>query len=562
MGETIAALIPWKARTGAARYLSFLPLNHVVEGILGIYAPYYLPVPLDISFLEDFRGLPRALLRVRPTVFFSVPRVYERVWEAFEGSRIGRFYLRLQPGRMKDGLRPLLRRFVLRRAGLDRCVQLLVGSAPTSEALLRAFHELGIEIHNAYGLTEAPLVTLNRLGANRIGTAGTPLPETEVCLAEDGEILVRGPQVTPGYCDEGVEQPFRDGRLLTGDLGHLTPEGSLVIEGRKKEVIATSYGKKIQPAKVEALLREIPGVAEAMLVGDCRPYCVALLWTDGDPGDETLRETIGRAVEAANSRLSHPEQVKRWALLANDLSIEGGDLTANLKLKRQAILRRFQQVVEQLYQDGPATPDNRPRATHAPIARGGEDTDRTGGGTALAPPMPPPSLPEAIRRAVLVEIFKATAAALETNVPRTQGLSYDALLLRYALFTRREVERATREGRDLAAIQDRLYTSAYRLGRTLRRFLCLGNMEKVMACGRVLYRGLGIDLEGDAEGRITIRRCYFSRLYSADTCRVIEALDQGLFAGLSDGGQLVFTARITEGEATCKACLYPKRGPA
>jgi long-chain acyl-CoA synthetase len=164
---------------------------------------------------------------------------------------------------------------------------------------------------------------------------------------------VRGPQVTAGYFDEQAggetSQPFRDGWLLTGDLGCLSPEGSLVLKGRKKELFKTSYGKYVQPAKVESLLREIPGVAEAMLVGEERPYCVALMWVQGRALDADAGQLIDRLVGQVNHGLSHPEQVKRWAVLANDLSIEAGDLTPNLKMKRQAIARRLEDVVESLY---------------------------------------------------------------------------------------------------------------------------------------------------------------------------------------------------------------------
>lgn len=349
MGQTMASLLPWKARTRPATYLSFLPMNHVVEGILATYCPYYVPAAVNIYFLEDLKDLQRALPRLRPTIFFSVPRIYERIWEALAGNPVGRCYLGLPDGLRKRALGALLRRQTLRKAGLDRCAQLMVGSAPCSEGLLQNFRELGIEIHNAYGMTEAPLVALNRLGTNRLGSVGEPLPQTEIRVAEDGEVLVRGPQVMAGYFDEQAIQPFRDGWLLTGDLGHLSPEGSLVLTGRKKELFKTSYGKYVQPAKVEARLREIPGVAEAMVAGEERPYCVALLWVQGKVLDADAGQVIDRLVGQVNQGLSHPEQVKRWAVLANDLSIEAGDLTANLKLKRQAIARRLEDVLEGLY---------------------------------------------------------------------------------------------------------------------------------------------------------------------------------------------------------------------
>jgi long-chain acyl-CoA synthetase len=353
MGRTMASLLPWKARNRTANYLSFLPMSHVVEGILATYCPYYIPAAVNIYFAEDLKDVQRVLPRLRPTIFFSVPRIYERIWEALERNPVGRRYLGLPGGLWKRALGALLRWQTLRKAGLNRCAQLLAGSAPCSEGLLRNFRELGIEIHNAYGMTEAPLVTLNRLGANRLGTVGEPLPQTEIRIAEDGEVLVRGPQVMAGYFDEhaGGEtiQPFRDGWLLTGDLGYLSPEGSLILKGRKKELLKTSYGKYVQPAKIESLLREIPGVAEAMLVGEERPYCVALLWIQGQVLDVGAGPLIDRLVGQVNHGLSHPEQVKRWAVLANDLSIEAGDLTANLKLKRQAVARRLGDVVEGLY---------------------------------------------------------------------------------------------------------------------------------------------------------------------------------------------------------------------
>jgi long-chain acyl-CoA synthetase len=358
MGQTMASLLPWKARNRTAHYLSFLPMNHVVEGILATYCPFYVPAAVNIYFLKDLKDVQHVLPRLRPTIFFSVPRIYEKIWEALERNPVGRRYLDLPGERLADklgkrALGALLRRQTLRKAGLDRCAQLIAGSAPCSEGLLQNYRELGIEIHNAYGMTEAPLVTLNRLGANHLGTVGEPLPQTEIRIAEDGEVLVRGPQVTAGYFDEqaGGEtvQPFRDGWLLTGDLGCLSPEGSLVLKGRKKELFKTSYGKYVQPAKIESLLREIPGVAEAMLVGEERPYCVALLWVQGRALDADAGQLIDRLVGQVNHGLSHPEQVKRWAVLANDLSVEAGDLTPNLKMKRQAIARRLEDVVESLY---------------------------------------------------------------------------------------------------------------------------------------------------------------------------------------------------------------------
>jgi long-chain acyl-CoA synthetase len=353
LAETMAGLLPWTARTRQAEYLSFLPMNHVVEGILATYAPYWLPAPLRVTFLDDFRQVADALRRVRPTIFFSVPRLYEKAWAALTASRLGRRWLEGPRGLARGLERVLLRRVLLRRAGLDRCAQLIVGSAPANPGLLGHFHDLGVEVHDAYGLTEAPLVALNRHGRNRIGTVGEPLPQTSVRIATDGEVLVRGPQVTQGYVDAGTEQPFRDGWLATGDLGHLTADGFLVIDGRKKELLKTAYGKYLHPARIEAMLRALPGVEEAMVVGEGRPYCAALLWTE-EP-DSAATAGLEEAMAGLNARLEQPEQVRRWAVLPYDLTIGGGELTTNLKLRRTVVAERLGDVIASLYDQAPAS---------------------------------------------------------------------------------------------------------------------------------------------------------------------------------------------------------------
>ncbi len=348
MAEYVASMPPWKERTKLVTYLSFLPMNHVIEGILGIYAPYYAPASLKLYFLENFQDLEKTLPKVRPTIFFSVPRFYEKVWSRIKKSWWGNQYLNVNNGAIKNILRKILRRSVLKQTGLDECAQLIVGSAPISIDLLMSFRDLGIEIHNAYGLTEAPLVTINRLGSNRIGTVGEPLPETDIKIV-DGEVLVRGPQVTPGYFNDKNRNDlnFQNHWLLTGDYGYENEEGSLVITGRKKELIVNSYGKTISPLKIEGMLKHINGVSEVMLIGDEKPYCTSLIWVD-----ETINpEELSFRIEKINSKLSHPEKIKRWAILKNDLTIENGELTANLKLKRANILKRYQNLIKFIYED-------------------------------------------------------------------------------------------------------------------------------------------------------------------------------------------------------------------
>ena len=139
MGQTMASLLPWKARTKAAKYVSFLPMSHVVEGILATYCPYIMPAAVDIYFLENLKEIGKVLPRVRPSIFFSVPRIYERIWEALEQNPVGKRYLSLKSGLWKRILGEILRRQTLRKSGLDRCAQLITGSAPCSERLLQEF---------------------------------------------------------------------------------------------------------------------------------------------------------------------------------------------------------------------------------------------------------------------------------------------------------------------------------------------------------------------------------------------------------------------------------------
>jgi long-chain acyl-CoA synthetase len=349
MAESTASITPWRARNQRSSYLSFLPMGHVVEGILAAYSPYYIAAPIEIYFLEDFRKLQSALPQVRPNIFFAVPRIYEKVWEGIEKNRLGRTYVHMKKGPLRRLLGRIVRNATLKRAGLNRCHQLIAGSASSDELLLQNFRELGVEIYDAYGLTEAPLVTLNRLGRNRLETVGEPMPFTEVQISVEGEIMVKGPQVMRGYFDKTVEPPFRDGWLMTGDIGKLTSEGSLIIFGRKKELIKTSYGKCIYCSKIEGMLREIAGVSEALLVGECKPYCAAVLWVQKEQWNPETAKRIDAAIEELNKRVSNPEKVKRWALLENTLTVEAGDLTPNLKLKRNIVTERFAQVIEALY---------------------------------------------------------------------------------------------------------------------------------------------------------------------------------------------------------------------
>ncbi len=342
MGEVLTGLLSFEERSRPLRYLSFLPLSHVVEGILASYAPYYVLTEVGYYYLNDFKALTDALPKVRPTIFFSVPRFYEKLWDQIMDNRLGRAWASMEEGVGKRAAAAVLRGIALRKAGVDQCRQLIVGSAPVSEALLLHLRELGIEVHNAYGQTEAPLITINRLGDNVIPSIGTPLPETTVTAEEDGELIVTGPQVALGYYGLDTDT-IRDGVLRTGDLGSVDGDGRVTLYGRKKDFLVTSYGKNISIPKIEQGLKDIPGVSEAVLVGEGRPYCTALLWLDGEVPH--LKEEV----EKMNRSLSHPEQIRDFCVIAKPLSIGAGELTPNLKVKRANVLLHFQNEIEEMY---------------------------------------------------------------------------------------------------------------------------------------------------------------------------------------------------------------------
>lgn len=216
--------------------------------------------------------------------------------------------------------------------------------APVSEVLLLHFRALGIEIYNAYGQTEAPLITINRIGDNVIPTIGTPLPETTVTAEADGELIVEGPQVALGYY--GLEtESIRGGVLRTGDLGTIDEYGHITLNGRKKDFIITAYGKNISIPKLEEKLKDLPGVTEAVLIGENRPYCTALLWVE-DGKDRGLDSMIRQL----NTELSHPEQIKAYRIIRRPLSIQEGELTPNLKVKRGNVEAHFAGEIARLYE--------------------------------------------------------------------------------------------------------------------------------------------------------------------------------------------------------------------
>ncbi|MGZ4453648.1 MAG: AMP-dependent synthetase/ligase [Nocardioides sp.] len=382
--------------TGPAITLSYLPLAHIAERLLGIYVA--LVQSAHVHFIADPTQLPAALGEVRPTRFFGVPRVWEKIMTGVSARlaaepdadrkaaiaaamEIGRAYVAsLQTGERTPA--ELAERFAAADAavlgpmrallGLDRCEWATSAAAPMPPEVAAFFAGLGLQILDVYGMTEttASVAALTPT-SYRQGTVGRALPGIELRIGEDGEILARGPIATPGYYrNEAATASLKDadGWVRTGDIGTLDEDGFLRVVDRKKELIINSSGKNIAPSVIENYLKESPLVGHAMVIGDARPYLVALLTLDGEIApviarsmgieetglevlarDPRIRAAVQQTVDAANARLSRPEQVKRFELLPVEWTAESAELTPTLKLKRRVVVDRYAAAIEGLY---------------------------------------------------------------------------------------------------------------------------------------------------------------------------------------------------------------------
>jgi len=369
--------------------LSFLPLSHAFERMV-VYL--YLYRGVTVTFAESLDTVARDLAAVKPTVMTGVPRVYEkfqaRIREAVAGAPAVRRWLfhwavgvglrrararlagRSAPPWTRLGHR-LADRLVLSkiRARLGGRLRFVVsGSAPLAAPVAEFFFAIGIPVVEGYGLTEtSPALTVNPLERPKPGTVGPAIPNVELKIADDGEVLARGPNIMRGYYGkpEATAEVLRDGWFHTGDIGSLDADGYLTLLDRKKDLIVTAGGKNVAPNPVEAELKRSPLVAEAVLVGDRRPYVAALLVPDfaalaaraggGDASREAVVERpevvalFDEVVEKANAGLARHERIKRWALLPAEFGVATGELTPTLKVKRRVVAERWSDAIERLY---------------------------------------------------------------------------------------------------------------------------------------------------------------------------------------------------------------------
>jgi long-chain acyl-CoA synthetase len=384
--------------TRGVRWVSYLPLAHIAERMFSIYLPMFTAG--HVHFCPDTTQLLRVVGKVRPTAFFGVPRVWEKVragieslfaLEQDEGKRAavaqamdtGRRYVEsCQYGQVTSP--ELAREFQAADAavlapirgllGLDQADLVSSAAAPLPPDVAAFFSGLGMKILDIYGMTETTgAFTTNTPDAFRLGTVGQAFPGMEVRIAEDGEILTRGPLCSPGYAgrpDLTADIIDAGGWLHTGDIGRLDPDGFLSVVDRKKELIVTAGGENIAPAGIENLLVAHPLIGQALAYGDRRKYVVALLTLDGEvapawakahgveagslaalAADPVVLAEVGAAVAAVNERLARVQQVKHWRLLPVEWTAETEELTPTLKLRRRIVHAKYADVLDTLYED-------------------------------------------------------------------------------------------------------------------------------------------------------------------------------------------------------------------
>jgi long-chain acyl-CoA synthetase len=361
--------------------LLYLPLAHNFARLMHLLGAH---LGYTIALVPDPRRLGEVMPQVRPTVLPTVPRVLEKVhtavsanftaatgikrrlidWALGVGTEVSELRQRQEP--VPGGLAfkhriadRLVYSKVKERLG-GRLRAAISGGAPLAKEIALFFHRLDILILEGYGQTEETTASnVNRPNRFKFGTVGPAIPGIEVKTAEDGEILIKGPTVFAGYYeDEAATRAALpgDGWLHTGDVGEIDEDGFLIVTDRKKDIIVTAGGKNIAPQNIENLLKGIPWVSQALVVGDRRPYLVALITLD-DAEVEKLDETedpkalVAQAVETINADLPHHEQIRHYTILPRDFSEEQNEVTPTLKLKRRICEEHFADELDKLYSD-------------------------------------------------------------------------------------------------------------------------------------------------------------------------------------------------------------------
>jgi len=374
---------------GDSTYL-FLPLAHAFA-ILIQFATFELGAAIAY-WSRDAKQIIADIAQVSPSYFPSVPRMFEKIYtlatanvEDKEGLRKA-VEVGVKVRLLRDAGEPvpeeLEKAFDAAEEQLFKNVrglfgqnirECVTGAAPIASEILEFFYACGVPVMEGYGMTETSTsATVNRphAGKFRFGSVGKPQAGVEVKIAEDGEVLIKGPNIFKGYYknEDATAQALEDGWLHTGDLGRLDEDGFLFITGRKKDIIITAGGKNITPANLENGLKQTRWISQAVVIGDRRPYLVALITLDPEEApalaaqlgldgadmaamsqDDRVRAEIQKALDEVNSHVGPVEQVKRFEILDHDLSQETGELTPTLKVKRNVVHEKYADVVDRVY---------------------------------------------------------------------------------------------------------------------------------------------------------------------------------------------------------------------
>jgi len=374
--------------------LSFLPLCHIAQRTVSVFNP--LQVPFVVNFVEELDTVPENIREVSPTVFFAVPRIWEKFYSGLvlrmrDSSRVEKLAFkwalnigkRVSDHRLSQSEPPLYLNLLFKLAdwtvlknlkksvGLDRARYLLSGAAPISPDLLKFYHSLGLDMREVYGQTEnCGPTSIHYENDVKFGTVGKALPRAQIKIAEDGEILLKGPHIFMGYFNdpEKTEETIVDGWLHTGDVGELDEDGHLIILDRKKDIIITSGGKNITPSEIENQLKFNPYINDAVVIGDGRKYLTALIMIDDENVMEYAQENrvpfttyasltrapeviklVQREVDTVNKKFARVETIKKFRLIDIKLTEDDDEITPTMKLKRKFVNEKFKDAIESMY---------------------------------------------------------------------------------------------------------------------------------------------------------------------------------------------------------------------
>jgi long-chain acyl-CoA synthetase len=371
-GPTVLPLLPTDSTIG------FLPSAHIAQRVVIELLPIRLGV--TVWFSESLAKLPSEMKTIRPTFLLAPPRVWERIFasvnaEIKKKSAIakklfhGAVGLGAEVSRLREEGKPVPKwmqtsvrvahRLVFSKihARLGGRLRIVCsGAAPLGKELARFYSAIGLPLIEGYGLTEGGVVCLNPLDRPKSGSIGVSLPKTELRLAEDGELLIKSPALFSGYHKDPVATAavLRDGWLYTGDIAEIDADGYVYITGRKKELIVSSNGKKIYPARIEGLFKTEPIVNQMVLIGDRLPYVTALFTVnvsnaEGLKGREPVLAEVKKAVARVNKQLAPFEQIRKFRVIEREFTIETGELTPTMKVRRNRVLENHREVVSELY---------------------------------------------------------------------------------------------------------------------------------------------------------------------------------------------------------------------